>query len=75
MSYRRRRYVNQDPYPLKARFDSDCAGCGKRIRKGDSIYYWPNGRKAYCECGEKDYRAFLAAKQDEAWYQSQYSGR
>lgn len=72
MSYRRR-YVNKDPYPLKARFDSDCAGCGKRIRKGDQIYYWPDGRKAYCEaCGEPEYRLFLGSKQDEVFYQSQY---
>jgi hypothetical protein len=63
-----RRY-NNDPYWLTARFNSDCAKCHKHIKKGDRIFYYPNGRKAYCEdpCGKEASADFEAAAQDEAF--------
>lgn len=56
---------SREPYKTEARFNSICPGCGKQIKKGDTIYYWPKERKAYCECAENDYRRFLEDKFDE----------
>lgn len=51
MSYRR--YYSRDPYWLNAKFASVCA-CGKAIKNGDRIFYYPSCRKAVCEvCGRK----------------------
>lgn len=55
-----RRYVNNDPYWLNARFASVC-GCGVQIKRGDRIFYYPKSKKAVCEkcgrLGEGDLRA------------------
>ena len=56
-----------DPYTCKARFNSICTGCGKQIKKGQTIYVWPK-RKAFCSCGEGEYRRFLSAVADENVY-------
>lgn len=46
-------YPTRSPYWLQARFASSCA-CGKRILKGEQVYYYPSSRKAVCEaCGLK----------------------
>jgi len=58
-----------DPYKTRARYASDCPRCGKRIRKGEPIIYWPLTRQAYHEaCGADDFRRFQAEAQDEALY-------
>ncbi|MDD5713115.1 MAG: hypothetical protein PHY31_10230 [Smithellaceae bacterium] len=31
-----------------SKFDCQCAGCGKRIKKGQEIFLDPKTRKAYC---------------------------
>lgn len=65
---RRNRYANRDPYWLEARFSSDCAGCGRRIQKGERIFYYPNGKSAYCSddsCGGNASREFSVASFDE----------
>lgn len=57
-----------DPYWTTARFDSDCAGCKRRIKRGERIFYYPNGRKAYCgadACGQACSAEFSAAAFDE----------
>ena len=70
-----------DPYAMTARFNSECAGrkadasgrkCGAPIKKGDRIWYFPNGRTAYamngkCGCGEQAQRDFEAACMDEGF--------
>ncbi len=42
-------YRNRDTAPreITARFDSVCPETGKRIKKGDTIIYYPADRKAY----------------------------
>jgi hypothetical protein len=68
---RRRNSRGGDPYWTEARFDSDCTRCGRRIKKGERIFYYPNGRKAYCAddgCGQDCSREFDAAAFDEAQY-------
>jgi len=47
---RHNRY-NQDPFWMKAKFESTCA-CGATIRKGSDIFYFPRYRTAECHhCG------------------------
>lgn len=55
------RYSN-DPYWLNARFNSICAGknCNNTIKKGEKIFYYPIGKKAYCTiCGQTCEQDFL----------------
>ena len=67
----RKRFANNDPYWLKARFPSRCttAGCSAEIHKGDRIFYYPKEKRALCPaCGETASLAFEAAKADEEFY-------
>ena len=59
-----------DPRWLTARFDSTCRKCGKRIKRGESIFYYPTGKVTYCagECGKAASRDFEAAAFDESVY-------
>ena len=62
-----------DPRQITARFASKCHTCGKPIKKGESIIYWPNGKHAgHLTCDEADYRNSLASFEDEERYNSQY---
>ena len=62
-----------DPRQITARFASKCHTCGKPIKKGESIIYWPNGKHAgHLTCDEADYRNSLASFEDEGRYNSQY---
>lgn len=55
-----------DPRWMTARFNSTCQ-CNAQMRKGERIFYYPNGRKALCsKCGEKASAEFESAKADEA---------
>jgi len=74
---RNRYFRARDPYWLNAKFASGCgnSSCPNQIRKGDRIFYYPNGRKALCPaCSETAGRDFDAAKQDEAFMQGQFPG-
>ena len=58
-----------DPYWTAARFGGTCAKCGAAIRRGQPIFYYPNGRKVYCDaeaCGQAASADFHAAASDEA---------
>jgi hypothetical protein len=62
-----------DPRQIIARFASKCHTCGKPIKKGEQIIYWPNGKHAgHLKCDEADYRNSLASFEDEEHYNSQY---
>lgn len=39
--------MRNDPYEIKARFESRCAETGKIIKKGDSCIYYPLVKKVY----------------------------
>ncbi len=57
-----------DPYQTTASYKSVCAGCGKAIKRGDTIYIWPlhaRGNKVYCSCAESDFRECMSAIVDE----------
>ena len=51
-----------DPRQITARLASKCHTCGKPIKKGEQIIYWPNGKHAgHLKCDEADYRNSLAS--------------
>ena len=56
-----------DPRWIPTRYESHCCKCGRLIRKGDQIFYYPKGRKVYCAdaCGTDAYQDFLTHAQDE----------
>lgn len=61
-----------DPRAITARFSSTCKKCGKVIRKGETLYYWPNTKDAFCKtCGEPEYDRFVSAAVDEDLYNGQ----
>ena len=58
----------KDPRYMTARFPSKCDGCQADIRKGERIFYYPNGHKAYgdkCGCAATQAADFEAARFDE----------
>lgn len=60
-----------DPYWMAARFGGACAttGCTDAIKKGDRIFYYPNGRKAFVgSCAENAARDFASCMFDERGY-------
>ena len=62
-----------DPRQITARFPSKCHTCGKPIKKGEQIIYWPKGKHAgHLKCDEVDYRNSLASFEDEERYNCQY---
>ncbi len=72
MAYKR---YSLDPKWLTARFASKCAKCNALISKGDEIFYYPNGKRAYgskCGCADDASGDFEAAAFDESVYSGQY---
>jgi hypothetical protein len=62
------RYGSAVPSWMTARFISTCSKCGKRITKGERIFYYPSSRSAQCsreECGFQSSRDYAAACFDE----------
>lgn len=59
-----------DPRWITARFTGgECPKCHKNHHKGDSIYYYPIGKQAYCrDCGQDAHREFQGMCQDEHFY-------
>ncbi len=60
-----------DPMWITARFNSQCDSCGETVHKGDRAFYYPRGKKVYgsrCDCGERNNADFVAAVQDEDFY-------
>jgi hypothetical protein len=57
--YRGRGGYSGDPRIMSAKFDSRCAESGRKIRKGDTILYYPLTKQAflvgYAPNAEKDY--------------------
>jgi hypothetical protein len=68
--------ANRDPYWLFVKYPTNCSKCSTHIKKGDSAFYYPIGKKLLCKnndsCGPKASREFQAAVQDEDFYNRQY---
>jgi predicted Mrr-cat superfamily restriction endonuclease len=64
-----RQYYSNDPKIMTSRFAGECAESGRKIKKGDTIIYFPFSRKAYlvgyAPMAERSYREFRAAADDE----------
>ena len=66
-------HYSGDPRQITARFPSTCHTCGKLIKKGETIIYWPNGKKAgHYDCDIQDYRQSIASFEDEDRYNNVY---
>ena len=63
---------SRDPRWIRAKYPAVCASCKGGISAGQNAYYYPNGRKLYCDddsCGGKCHRDFEARSFDEEVYQ------
>ena len=57
-----------DPKWMQAKYAGTCKRCGKAIKAGERMFYFPNARACYCSadgCGGKESRAFESAAFDE----------
>jgi len=60
-----------DPYWLTAKYAGTCRRCGRPIRPGEHVFYYPKTKSVYCSepgCGEKESNSFHEAVQDEDFY-------
>ena len=70
----RPRYYRGDPRWLHAKYPGQCHGqeCGRRIVRGDRVFYFPSTKAIYCEeCGDAHSRRFESEAEDE--YLNQFS--
>ncbi|MDP1621284.1 MAG: hypothetical protein Q8M08_02990 [Bacteroidales bacterium] len=64
-----------DPRQMTSRFASSCHTCGKPIKKGEEIIYWPNGKHAgHLACDRADFARSIESFQDEEYYR-EFNGR
>ena len=61
---KKRRYQNQEPREIIARFDSKCCETGREIKKGDKCIYYPNSRQVFATDSNQA-QEFGAMKFDE----------
>ena len=47
-----RSVIRQDPYVLVLKYPGTCDGCGKELKQGDEVFYYPKhrGSKATMLC-------------------------
>ena len=70
MSYRR---YARDPAWITVRYAGTCSKCQDTIPAGAEAFYYPNGRKLYCDkdsCGGDCSKDFESLAEDEAFYHS-----
>jgi len=59
--------AQSDPRWITAKFPGKCSKCGEAIHKGNSIFYYPIGKRVYVnECAEKASRDFHSMVADES---------
>ena len=64
---------SRDPRWIIAKFASSCGGCDRRISKGEDIFYYPMGKRAYggqCGCGgnaSRDFASTIASEDYQAY--------
>lgn len=53
-------HYKNDPKKMSSRFPGTCEKCQKKIKKGETIIYFPKGKHVFCEsCGHRDYQEFI----------------
>ena len=70
---RKRRFQNNDPKWITAKFPSKCTCCDRNIQTGEKAFWFPVGKYVFCDldpCGVKQHKTFTAAVQDEDNYNS-----
>jgi hypothetical protein len=71
--YRVKNFYKGDPHWTTAKFPGRCTRCGKKINRGDRIFYYPRGKVVYCDapgCGGSAERDFLTMAEAEDYYAS-----
>ena len=66
-----RKKYGRDPHWLYAIYSGKCTKCGRSVKAGERIFYYPNTRTVYCDgddCGGAAARDFSAAVFDESVY-------
>lgn len=72
--YNRQTYYKNDPFWMNSKYGGYCRACSEQIKKGDRMWYYPKDKVAYCEkCGKDAEAKFLAAVEDEEFYNRQYA--
>lgn len=56
---------NNNPFELKAKFDSKCAETGKLIKRGEYCVYYPSSKKVYHVDSKQAYE-YRMMKADES---------
>lgn len=71
MYYRPKNTYSNDPRWINARFESICAHCGKKIKRGDRVFYYPLHKRVFCDgdsCGKHCERDFRNCCEAEDYY-------
>ena len=57
-----RKYYNNDPKTITAKYDSTCAETGKTIKKGETCVYYPTSKDVFHNDSEQaqEYREYMA---------------
>jgi hypothetical protein len=67
------RSYSRDPFRMTAKYSGTCAKCGEAFKAGESIFYYPNGKKAYSgKCADDAQGDFSACSFDEAQYNGSF---
>lgn len=59
------------PYWIKSHYGGKCSKCGRGVKKGEDILYYPTTKTFLCcyePCGQQAQRDMDAERQDEAMY-------
>lgn len=56
-----RKYYNQDPRVITAKFESNCAETGEVIKKGEECVFYPKNKQAFKMDSEQaqEYREYM----------------
>ncbi len=63
------RIYSKDPYWMTTKYPGKCAKCGKRINRGDQVFYYPRTKALFCnndDCGGAADRDFNSCAFDDA---------
>lgn len=64
-----------DPRWIIARFESKCSKCGKSVKRGEKIFYYPRTKSVFCDspgCGGNAERDFRNMCEQEDFYGGRY---
>ncbi len=69
MSFHKSNYRNLDPHWIQVKYSRGyCSGCHCEIKEGENAFYYPNGKKLFCDmpnCGQKESKGFESIAFDD----------